>query len=78
MKMVESSPKRLENSVGKGEIAHDEQFLLFPQCFQKTCTVDMLKPGLVWERIKPLQSISLCNPLQSFGIPRVIGAIISL
>ena len=23
----------LENTVGKGEIAHDEQFLLFPQCF---------------------------------------------
>ena len=22
-----------ENTVGKGEIAHDEQFLLFPQCF---------------------------------------------
>ena len=26
----------LENTVGKGEIAHYEQFLLFPQCFQKT------------------------------------------
>ena len=24
----------LENSVGKGEIACNEQFLLFPQCFQ--------------------------------------------
>ena len=23
-----------ENIVGKGEIAHNEQFLLFPQCFQ--------------------------------------------
>ena len=22
-----------ENTVGKGEIAHKEQFLLFPQCF---------------------------------------------
>ena len=30
-----------ENTVGRGEIAHYEQFLLFPQCFQKTCTVDM-------------------------------------
>ena len=27
--------------VGKGEIARYQQFLLFPQCFQKTCTVDM-------------------------------------
>ena len=26
-----------ENTVGKGEIARYEQFLLFPQCFQKTC-----------------------------------------
>ena len=32
--------KRVENAVGKGEIAHYEQFLLFPQCFQKTCTAD--------------------------------------
>ena len=32
--------KRVENPVGKGEIARYEQFLLFPQCFQKTCTVD--------------------------------------
>ena len=33
--------KWVENTVGKGEIAHYEQFLLFPQCFQKTCTADM-------------------------------------
>ena len=32
---------RIENTVGKGEIARYEQFLLFPQCFQKTCTADM-------------------------------------
>ena len=25
--------KPFENTVGKGEIAHNEQFLLFPQCF---------------------------------------------
>ena len=25
--------KSLENTVGKGEIAHNEQYLLFPQCF---------------------------------------------
>ena len=28
--------KRVENTVGKGEIARNEQFLLFSQCFQKT------------------------------------------
>ena len=30
--------KRIENAVGNGEIARYQQFLLFPQCFQKTCT----------------------------------------
>ena len=28
----------LENTVGKGEIACNKQFLVFPQCFQKSCT----------------------------------------
>ena len=32
--------KRVENTVGKGEIACYEQFLHFPQCFQRTCTAD--------------------------------------
>ena len=32
--------KRVENTVGKGEIARYKQFLLFPQCLQKTCTAD--------------------------------------
>ena len=32
--------KRLENTVGKGEIARYEQFLLFPRCFQKTSATD--------------------------------------
>ena len=29
--------KQVENTVGKGEIARYEQFLLFPLCFQKAC-----------------------------------------
>ena len=32
--------KQVENTVGKGEIARYEQFLLFPQCFQKNCITD--------------------------------------
>ena len=32
--------QRVENPVGIGEIACYEQFLLFPQCFQKTGTAD--------------------------------------
>ena len=43
--------KCVENTVGKGEIAHYEQFLLFSQCFQKTSLADTLKPGLVWEMV---------------------------
>ena len=33
--------KQVKNTVCKGEIAHYEQFLLFPQTFQKTYTADM-------------------------------------
>ena len=29
--------KKVKNTVEKGAIARCEQFLLFPQCFQKTC-----------------------------------------
>ena len=36
--MEEILLKRVGNTVGKGEIARYEQFLLFPQCFQKTNT----------------------------------------
>ena len=32
--------KHVENTEGKGEIARYEQFLLLPQCFQKTPTAD--------------------------------------
>ena len=42
----------MENIVGKGEIAHYEQFLLFSQCFQKTFAADTLKQVLVWENVK--------------------------
>ena len=28
-----SAEQVFENTVGKGEIAHNEQFLLFPKCF---------------------------------------------
>ena len=40
--------KWVKNTVGKGEFTFYEQFLFFPQCFQKT----LKKTGLVWERVK--------------------------
>ena len=41
--------KQVENTVGKGEIARYEQFLLFPQCFQKPCFPEASKGVIVWE-----------------------------
>ena len=41
--------KWVENTVGKGEIARYEQFLLFPQCFQKACFLGASKGVIVWE-----------------------------
>ena len=41
--------KWVENTVGKGEIARYEQFLLFPQCFQKACFPRPSKGVIVWE-----------------------------
>ena len=44
--------KRVENTVGKGEIARYEQFLVFPQCFQKACFPGASKGVIVWEWVK--------------------------
>ena len=46
--------KQIENTVGKGEIAGYEQFLLFPQCFQKSCFPGASKGVIVWEWVKSL------------------------
>ena len=40
MKNSKEFSKMVENTVGKGEFARYEQFYIFPQCFQKICTVD--------------------------------------
>ena len=42
----------MKNTVGKGEIARYEQFLLFPQCFQKACFLGASKGVIVWEWVK--------------------------
>ena len=39
--------KRVENTVGKGEIARYEQFISFLQCFQKTCPADTWLVGCI-------------------------------
>ena len=50
--MAESPFKWVENTVRKGEIARYEQFLLFPQCFQKACFPVASKGVTVWEWVK--------------------------
>ena len=50
--------KRIENTVGKGEIARYKQFLLFQQCFQKACFPGMSKGVIVWEWVKHLQVLT--------------------
>ena len=59
MKMAQSSSKWIENTVGKGEIARYEQFLLFPQCFQRLLlqtrkNLGLFGKGLRAHRKKPL------------------------
>ena len=53
--------QQVENIVGKGEIAYYEQFLLFPQCFQKACFTGA-SGVIVWEWVNVYQisSRSLC------------------
>ena len=44
--------KQVENTAGKGEIAHYKQFLLIPQCFQEACFPGASNGVIVWERVK--------------------------
>ena len=50
MKMAKKFSKRVENTEGKGEIARYEQFPLFLQCFQNTCT-GLFRKGLEISRL---------------------------
>ena len=43
--------KWVENTVGKGEIARNEQFLFFLQCF--TCAADTKNKGLFGKGLMP-------------------------
>ena len=46
--------------MGKGEIARHEQFLLFPQCFQKACFPGASKGVIVWAWVNSF--ITVDNP----------------
>ena len=53
---VRQLSKQVENTVGKGEIARHEQFLLSPQCFQKACFPGASKGVIVLEWVKHTQN----------------------
>ena len=64
--------KSFENTVGKGEIACDKQFLLFPQCFllilRAFCHIHQIwNSRLKLSQFRRVQNLShdfgLCNPL---------------
>ena len=59
--------KQVENTVGKGEIAHYKQFLLFPQCFLKACFPGASKGVIVWEWVKKTEVLL---PLSAFKTRR--------
>ena len=44
--------KWIENAAGKGEIARNEQFLLFPVFSKVLYCRHIKKSGFVWERVK--------------------------
>ena len=53
--------------MGKGEIAHYEQFLLFPQCIQKACFPGASKGVIVWEWVKPNDKLLDETKLRAFA-----------
>ena len=54
--------------MGKGEIARYEQFLLFPQCFQKACFPGASKCVVVWEWVKSVPVIEDENKRDSIYV----------
>ena len=78
--MTESASKMVENTVGKGEIARYEQFLLFPHCFQKTLSADTKKPGFVWQRVKQqifsmIQIENICRERNRWNLKQILFGI---
>ena len=74
---------KVENIVVKGEIAHHEQFPLWPQCIQKSSAAIASKCVCRWERINLLPNVVTmlsqvlhCKGIQS-GRIRGKGAMVS-
>ena len=78
IKMMISVFDKVENSVGKGENAGYQHFLLFPQCFPKPSSLGLLKIEIVWQRFNILnvdypfcfKPISFCFKLSQTGFDK--------
>ena len=62
---IKKFSKRVENTVSKGEIARYEEFLLFPQCFQKAGFPGVSKGVTVWEWVNSLPNDKILNQSKS-------------
>ena len=65
---ISESKKQVKNTVGRGEIARDRQFLLFPQCFQKACFPGASKGVIVWEWIKHVDILTIMRDTHGITI----------
>ena len=54
-------------TLGKGEIVRYEQFLLFPQCFQKACFLGVSNGVIVWEWVKPFTPYTFLGGYLTLG-----------
>ena len=63
-----SVPYRVENIVGKGEIAFYKQFLLFSQCFPQLYVFSESKCGLIFMVLKKSVEIVLCEKYLNIAI----------
>ena len=61
--------KRVENTVEKGEIVRYEQFLLFPQCFQKACFQGASKGVIVLEWVNVYSTLNFLSA-NAFNLDR--------
>ena len=59
--------KWVEDTLGKGEIACHEQFLLFPQCLQKVCFPGASKDVIVWEWVNKMAKFIDMSKLKAFS-----------
>ena len=69
--------KLVENTVEIGEIAWHEQFLLFPQCFQKACFPGASKGVIVWKWVNTW-STGTSTPAHPINIVSFRGDIVFL